>query len=72
MAGNFLAGLGPVARVGVAAAPFAIAMAIRLVFGRSRVTEILIPIATLWFLVNVLIAPYSLAMQRDLHLLLHH
>jgi len=47
-------------------APFVAAVILRLIFGRSRVTQLLISLATLWFGANVLAAPYSQHMQQDL------
>jgi len=70
-AGNFFAELGPYARVLTALAPFLAAVVVRLLFGKNRVTETLLSVATMWFLVNILVAPYSLEMQQELHLLLH-
>jgi len=54
------------ARILTAVLPFAIAMGIRFVYGRSRLTQALISIGTAWFAVNVLLTPYSDGMQRDL------
>jgi hypothetical protein len=68
---KLFAELGPYARVGVAVGPFVVACALRLLFGRTRLTGHLISITTIWFTVNVLIAPYSLQMQRELHRILH-
>jgi len=65
--GGFFQELSPYARVGTAVAPFLIAIALRLVFGKNRLTEIALTVATSWFVVNVLIAPYSIEMRRDLH-----
>jgi len=52
--------------VATAVLPFVWAMMIRLIFGKSRVTGWLITVATVWFAVNVLIAPYSARMRQDL------
>jgi uncharacterized membrane protein HdeD (DUF308 family) len=58
--------LSPHARVLSAIAPFAGAMTLRLVLGGNRITKGLISISTMWFLINVLLAPYSPAMLDDL------
>ncbi len=58
--------LSPHARVATAVAPFAAAMLLRLLAGKNRLTRALISLSTLWFLVNVLLAPYSTGMQDDL------
>lgn len=58
--------VSPYARVATAVAPFLIAIVLRLFFGKNRVTRILLSISTTWFAINVLLAPYSANMQRDL------
>jgi hypothetical protein len=70
-AGKVFAELGPYARVLTALAPFLAAIVVRLLFGKNRLTETLLSVATMWFLVNILVAPYALEMQQELHLLLH-
>ena len=69
--GRFFAELSPYARIGTAAAPFVVALLLRLFFGRNRMTSCLLSVATMWFMVNVLIAPYSLSMQEELHQFFH-
>jgi uncharacterized membrane protein len=69
--GKFLADFGPYARIGTAVAPFVVAMLLRLLFGKNRLTSLLISLATVWFTVNVLIAPYSLRMQQELRQIFH-
>ena len=54
-----------------AVAPFVIAIVLRLLFGKNRMTGILLTLATTWFVVNVLIAPYSLEMQQDIRQVFH-
>jgi hypothetical protein len=58
--------LSPHARVATAVSPFVIAMVMRLVMGRNRLTAMLISISTTWFAVNVLMAPYSAGMRDDI------
>jgi hypothetical protein len=72
MMGGLYAELLPAAHVGVAAAPFAAAMLFRLVVGRGRTAGALLSLTTMWFLVNVLIAPYSIEMAQELHHILRH
>jgi hypothetical protein len=64
---EFFEALTPLGRVAAAAALVVIALLIRFSVGRTRITEILLIVATSWFVVNVLIAPYAIEMQRDLH-----
>jgi hypothetical protein len=70
VAGIILTGIGPLTRVLVAVVPFAAALLLRLGMGRSRFTNVIVSVGTMWFLVNVLIAPYSLEMQQELHMML--
>jgi hypothetical protein len=59
--------LSPYARVATAIAPFLAAIVLRLLFGKNRVTRILLSISTTWFAINILLAPYSASMRRDLN-----
>jgi hypothetical protein len=58
--------VSPHARVISAIAPFGGAMILRLVLGENRITKWLVSIGTMWFLINVLLAPYSPEMLDDL------
>lgn len=58
--------LSPHARVATAVIPFLVALALRLILGKNRITGALISIATVWFAINVLMAPYSAGMRRDI------
>jgi len=58
--------LSPYARVATAVAPFLAAITLRLIFGKNRVTRVLLSTTTMWFLVNVLMAPYSEGMRQDI------
>jgi hypothetical protein len=58
--------LSPHARVATAIAPFLLAIVLRLMFGKNRVTGFLLSISTTWFAINILMAPYSANMRRDL------
>lgn len=58
--------LSPHARVVTAVIPFVFAIIVRLMFGRSRTVGWLITLATMWFAVNILVAPYSARMRQDL------
>jgi hypothetical protein len=46
--------------------PFLGAIVARLIFGKNRITRGFLSISTVWFLVNVLLAPYSAGMRQDL------
>ena len=63
---SILDDFSPYARVATALAPFLIAIVIRLIFGKNRVTRVLLSISTTWFAINILMAPYSAGMRRDL------
>lgn len=58
--------LSPHARVVTAVTPFAVAMLARFVTGRNTFTRYAVSASTLWFLVNILLAPYSRGMTDDI------
>jgi uncharacterized membrane protein len=58
--------LSPYVRVATAVAPFAMAMILRVSLGTNRFIQWLIWLSTMWFLINVLLAPYSPGMSADL------
>jgi hypothetical protein len=58
--------LSPHARVATAVAPFAAAVVLRVVLGKNRLTRALISLGTMWFAINVLMAPYSARMRQDI------
>jgi hypothetical protein len=63
---RLLEDLSPHARVATAVAPFVIALVLRVVLGRNRLTRMLISLGTMWFAINVLMAPYSARMTQDI------
>ena len=58
--------LSPYARVVTAVLPFVGAILLRLVLGKNQVTRVLLSISTTWFAINVLMAPLSEGMRRDI------
>lgn len=56
----------PHARVATALIPFLLALVLRLVFGKNQVTRAALSVATLWFAVNVMMAPYSVEMRQEI------
>jgi hypothetical protein len=58
--------LTPESRVEVAVAPVVIAMLLRFMLGRTQFTRWSIAIGTMWFAINVLLAPYSAGIRQDL------
>lgn len=58
--------LTPYARVLTAVGPFLGAVGLRLLLGKTRLTLALLSVSTMWFLTNVLLAPYSNTMRQDL------
>jgi len=58
--------LSPYARVVTAITPFLAAIVLRLMFGKNQVTRALLSISTIWFAMNVFLAPYSYGMRQDL------
>ncbi|MGA3019242.1 MAG: hypothetical protein ABSF62_19125 [Bryobacteraceae bacterium] len=66
MLGSILHQLSHYARILTAVMPFLLAIVIRFLYGKNRVTKVLLSISTMWFAVNIMLAPYSAGMQRDL------
>jgi hypothetical protein len=58
--------LSPQLRVATAVIPFAVAMVVRLVAGKNRYTRLAVSFGTMWFAINVLMAPYSERMRQDI------
>lgn len=69
--GDFLQKIGPYARISTAVAPLAIAAILRLLFGKNRLTGLLLTLGATWLVVCVLIAPFSGTMQQDLRRFFH-
>ena len=46
--------------------PFLVVMAARIIWGKSRIMSWLITLSTLWFAINVLMAPYSPGMRQEI------
>jgi hypothetical protein len=61
----------PHLRVATAVAPFVIALVMRILLGGNSLTRWLLTLATIWFAVSVLMAPYSAGMRQDIRNLLH-
>jgi hypothetical protein len=64
--GSVLDMLTPDARVVMAVSPYAIALLSRLILGKGNPTRWLVTLSTMWFAINVLMAPYSAGMRQDL------
>jgi len=58
--------LSPHARVATAVLPFVAAIVLRLILGKNQVTRVLLSVSTTWFAINVLMAPLSEEMRRDI------
>ena len=58
--------LTPDERVGAAVATFVVAMLLRLLLGRTQFTRWTIALSTMWFAINVLLAPYSTGVRQEL------
>jgi hypothetical protein len=58
--------LTPDERVGAAVCPFVIAMLLRALLGRTQFTRWTIALSTMWFAINVLLAPYSTGVRQEL------
>ena len=58
--------ISPHARVATALIPFLVALSLRLLLGKNRMTRAVLSIATMWFAINILLAPYSVEMRREI------
>ena len=56
----------PERQVLLAVAPFIAAMLLRLLLGRTQFTRWTVTLGTMWFAINVLLAPYSAGIRQDL------
>jgi hypothetical protein len=65
LSGDSITELGPHARVATAVAPFVFSLVFRLILGNCRTTRWMISLGTVWFAVNVLMAPYSIGIRHD-------
>ena len=64
--GSLVDAISPNARVATALIPFLGALTLRLMLGKNRLTRAVLSLATMWFAINVLMAPYSLEMRREI------
>ena len=64
--GSFVDALSPHARVATALIPFLAALVLRLIIGKNRLSRVVLSLATMWFAVNVLMAPYSVGMRQQI------
>jgi hypothetical protein len=62
---GILESLGLHAHLASAVAPFVAAVALRFLLGESRFTTWFVSLSTMWFAINVLVAPYSPGTQRE-------
>ena len=65
-AGTPFDSLSPLARVAVAGSPVVAALILRLAFGKSGILRWLVTLTTMWFAVNVLLAPFTANVRRDM------
>lgn len=64
--GSFFDEISPHARVATALIPFLAALVLRLILGKNRFTRAILSFATMWFAINILMAPYSVEMRREI------
>ena len=64
--GRIFEHFSPYARIFTAVAPCLGAIVLRLVFGKNRLTRVMLSVTTVWFAANVMMAPFSEGMRRDL------
>ncbi|HUI53804.1 MAG TPA: hypothetical protein VLY04_02460 [Bryobacteraceae bacterium] len=63
--GSFLERLSPYLRVGSAVAPIVIAIVLRLWYGKTRLTRVILSVTAMWFAANLLMLPYSQSMRQE-------
>jgi hypothetical protein len=63
--------LSPHVRVATAVTPFVVAIGMRFLLGANALTRWMLTLSTVWFVANVLMAPYSAVMRQDIRNLLH-
>ena len=56
----------PDERVAVAVAPFVLGLLLRQLLGRTQFTRCGTAFGTMWFTINVLLAPYSAGVRQEL------
>jgi hypothetical protein len=64
--GNLVEAISPHARVATALIPFLAAIVLRLFLGKNAFTRAALSVATMWFAINVLLAPYSVELRREI------
>jgi hypothetical protein len=64
--GNLVEAISPHARVATALIPFLAAIVLRLLLGKNAFTRAALSVATMWFAINVLLAPYSVELRREI------
>ncbi len=65
--GTLIDALTPHARVATALVPFLAALVARLLFGKTRLTRLILSLSTMWFAINVLMAPFSGRLRVELY-----
>jgi hypothetical protein len=58
--------LTPEEQLAAAIAPFAVALLLRILLGRTPFTRWVVMFSTMWFAINVLGAPYSAAIRQEI------
>jgi hypothetical protein len=64
--GSLVDVISPHARVATALIPFLGAIVLRLILGKNQFTRAALSVATMWFAINVLLAPYSVELRREI------
>jgi hypothetical protein len=56
----------PHVRVATALVPFLLALVLRLVMGKSYFTRAALSLSTMWFAINVLLAPFAADLRQEI------
>ena len=65
-------GLSPYARLATAVLPFVVCVVLRFILGKNRLTGWLLTLGLVWFIMNMLMAPYSAGLRQEVVNLVGH
>ena len=69
---SLLDDFNPHVQVATALVPFLVALAVRLIVGKTRVARAILTLSTMWFAINVLLAPFADDLRQEIFELASH